>query len=640
MLQKMREQARGVFGWIIIGAIILVMAIFGFGALNFFVASEPAVATVGDVEIRQSELLARVDRQRRQILASMGPDADASAIDEAALRERVLTGLIQRNLLLEGARDAGMGVPAPALDDVIVRTPEFRTDGRFDEDRFRIVLRSAGLTPVGYREALGEDLLVEQISSGVGDSAFVTDTELERMAALARQQRDVAWLAFDPSSYEDGIQVTEEEARSFHEDHSDRYRAPEQVSLRYLRLDRSELAAGQEITEEQLQTAYTAEVEAFEGQEQRRASHILLATGDERSEEDALALAEELRQRIRDGEDFEALAEEYSDDPGSADKGGDLGFATRDTYVPPFEKALFALEQGELSEPVATDFGVHLIRLEGVRQAEPPSFARMRPMLEERLRDRAAGERFDELLVRLETLAYEAPDLQEPAEELGLEIRETGPLTRSGGEGLFAEPEVVEAAFSRDLIEAGYNSPVLQPEEGVALVLGMAEHQEARPLAFEEVAEDVRGDLIAERAREAARSAADAAEAGLREGADASAVATESGRDWIRREGLERTDREAPAAVVNEAFRLPYPDRGERSVGSTRTAEDSFAVVTVTAVRSGDLAAMSEVERDQLERLVRNRVGGAEFRAFLEALRRDLSVSRRTASEVEADAEG
>ncbi|MDZ7825718.1 MAG: peptidylprolyl isomerase [Gammaproteobacteria bacterium] len=438
------------------------------------------MATVGDVEIRQSQLLARVDRQRRQLLASMGPDADVSEIDEGALRDRVLTGLIQRNLLLEGARDAGMGVPAPALDDVIVRTPEFRTDGRFDEDRFRIVLRGAGLTPAAYREALGEDLLVEQISNGVGDSAFVTPTELQRMAALARQRRDVAWLTFEPSSYEDGIQVSEEEARSFHEDNPDRYRAPEQVSLRYLRLDRSALAAEVEITEEQLRTAHEAEVEAFEGQEQRRAAHILLATGDDRSEEEALALAGELRQRIRDGEDFEALAGEYSDDPGSADRGGDLGFATRDTYVPAFEKALFALKQGELSEPVVTDFGVHLIRLEEVRRTDPPSFARMRPTLEKRLRDRAAGERFDELLVQLETLAYEAPDLQEPARELGLEIREAGPLTRSGGEGLFAEPEVIEAAFSRDVVEAGYNSSVLQPEEGVALVLRMEEHRDAR----------------------------------------------------------------------------------------------------------------------------------------------------------------
>lgn len=640
MLQKMREQARGVFGWIIIGAIILVLAVFGFGALNFFVASEPAVATVGDTEIKQSELLSRVERQRRQLLASMGPDADASVIDEAALRDRVLSGLIQRNLLLQGARDAGMGVPAPALDEVIVESPEFRTDGRFDEDRFRILLRSAGLTPVAYREALGEDLMVEQLGSGVRDSAFVTPTELRRMAALARQQRDVAWLVFEPSSYEDDIQVSEEEARSFHAEHPDRYRAPEQVSVRYLRLDRSDLAAEVEITEEQLRAAYAAEVEAFEGQEQRRASHILLATGDERSEEEALTLARELRQRIRDGEDFETLAAEYSDDPGSADRGGDLGFATRDTYVPPFEKALFALEPGELSEPVVTDFGVHLIRLEDVRETDPPSFARMRPTLGQRLRDRAAGERFDELRVQLETLAYEAPDLQEPATELGLEIREAGPLTRSGGEGLFADQEVIDAAFSRDVIEAGYNSPVLQPEDGVALVLRVEEHREARPLAYEEVADDVRQDLIAERAREAARSAADAAEARLRDGAAASAVAAEAGRDWNRREGLQRSDRQAPPAVVNEAFRLPYPGEAGRSVGSTRTADGRFAVVTVTAVRAGDLAAMSEVEQDQLERLVRSRVGGTEFRALLEALRREHPVSRRTAAEIEAEAEG
>ena len=635
MLQQMREQARGIFGWIIIGAIVLVLSIFGFGALNFFVTSEPVVAEVGDTEIRQSQYLSMVESQRRRVLAQLPPGSDPGLLDEDALRTEVLDGLIQRTLLLEAAKRSGMGSPEPSLDELILATPEFQVDGRFDATRFRIVLASAGLTPVAYRQALGEDLIVNQLASAIGDTGFVTEAELEAMAALTRQQRDVAWLTFDPTEYTDSLVVEDAEVREFYDANTERYRAPEQVTVQYVTLDLAAFAAEEEISEEAILEAYEAEVEAFEGQERRRSAHILLSVDDDRDEAAAIELAGELRTRVEAGEDFAALAEEFSADTGSASQGGDLGFAVRGTFVPPFERALFDLSVGELSEPVVSQFGVHLIRLDEIATTEPPSLARLRPTLEQRLRERGAQERFDEARARLETLAYEAPDLAEPAEALGLEILTAEPFTRDGGSGDFALTAVVDAAFSDDVLGGGYNSEVLEPRDGYALVLRVADHEPERLRDFEEVVEEARTDLVLERSREQAAADADAVLVRLEDGAAVTAVAAESGRDWSRLEGMTRDDRDAPLPVIRAAFAAARPAEGERTVARAELAAGGVAVAVVTAVRPGDLGALTEAERTQLTQLIRARVGGAEFDAFRGALRRDIPVSQRADGELD-----
>jgi peptidyl-prolyl cis-trans isomerase D len=635
MLQQMREQARGIFGWIIIGAIVLVLSIFGFGALNFFVTSEPLVAEVGDTEIRQSQYLSMVESQRRRLLAQLPPGTDPGLLDEDALRDDVLDGLIQRTLLLEAARRSGMGAPEPSLDEVILATPEFQVDGRFDETRFRIVLASAGMTPVSYRQALGEDLLVNQLASAIGDTGFVTESELEAMAALTRQQRDVAWLTFDPSDYTESLVVEEADVRAYYDANADRFLAPEQVTVEYLTLDLAAMAAEEELDEEEILAAYEDEVAAFEGQERRKSAHILLSVDDDRDEAAAVELAAGLRERVLAGEDFADLAEEYSDDTGSAARGGDLGFAVRGTFVPPFERALFDLAVGDLSEPVVSQFGVHLIRLDEVATTEPPSLARLRPTLEQRVRERGAQERFDEARARLETLAYEAADLAEPAEALGLEILTAEPFSRDGGVGDFALTAVVDAAFSDDVLNGGYNSEILEPRDGVALVLRLVEYAPERLRDFEEVQEEARTSVVFERSREQAAADADAVLARLEDGAAVTAVAAESGREWSRLEGMTRDDREAPAPVIREAFAAAQPGEGDRSIARAELAAGGVAVVAVTAVRPGDLAALTEAERTQLSQLVRARLGGAEFDAFRGALRRDIPVIQRNDSELD-----
>ncbi|NBQ12888.1 MAG: hypothetical protein EBU29_12810, partial [Gammaproteobacteria bacterium] len=319
MLQTMREHARGVFGWLIIGSIIAVLAVFGFGALNFFVVSEPAVATVGEGRV------------------------------------------INRELLSAAAEDAGLAAPGGELDQIITGMPQFQGDLGFDEDRFRFALQSIGMTPASFRSAMGADLSVDQLTSGVAESSFITEAELRALATVLLQNRDIAWLRLAPSEFEAEVTVSDEALEAFFEARRSAYRAPTRVRVEALRLDRFDFEEAQAITEEAVLAAYEREKTAFEGQEQREAAHILLAETDDRDLASARALAESLLTRLEAGEDFAALAEEFSDDPGSASDGGRLGAAARGTFVGPFEEALFSMVPGELRGPVETEFGVHIL---------------------------------------------------------------------------------------------------------------------------------------------------------------------------------------------------------------------------------------------------------------------------------------
>lgn len=628
MLQQIRDHSRGVFGWIILGAIVIVLTLFGFGAFTAFVSGEPRVAKVGKTEITRAELEQGIDRQRRQMLAAMGQDVDPSLLDDELLGDRVLANLVQRTLLLEGARTSGMVVSEREVDRMIVGMDEFRSEGRFDPERFRFVLASAGMTPPGFRRALSEDLLIEQLAEGLGETSFTTRRELAEMAGLLLQERDAAWLRFDPELFRDEVEVDEALLRDFYERHIDDYFAEEQVLVRYVMLERAALLDEVEVTEAAIRGAYERELEAFEGQERRRASHILISTGDARSEADAVAKAEELRERILAGESFAELAREFSDDPGSAPDGGDLGLAGRDTFVPAFERALFGLEAvAEVSAPVITQFGVHLIRLEEIASSEPPSFARRRPALLARLKEEQARAQFSELRRELDTLAFETPDLEEPAAVLELEIREAGPFTRAGGDGVFANRDLLRAAFSSEVLEEGYNSSAIEVDDGVVVVLRVAERERARQRDFDEVVEDVRNDYLTVESRRLAREAAEAALARLQDGARTASIAGLYGLDWQRQDGLTRNDVAVPGRVREQAFALPHPAVEDRSIGSVELVDGSQVVVVVTDVRPGDPTALGGAEHEQLVNLLRNNLGEQEFESYRQALRRDLGVT-------------
>ena len=604
MLQKMRDGAQTLGAKVMVAIIAFVLTVFGFGAFNLFAVGEPVAATVNGDEITEAFLTNETERRMQFLQAELGEDMDPGLIDREQVRESTLQTLINRTLLLQLADDLDLAVSRKALDREITSMPEFQVDGAFDEGRFRSVLASAGFSPASFLDDQARNVRLDQITGAVSDTAVVTEKELREASRVLGQRRDIAYLEFPPDAFAAGIDVSDDEVAHYYEDNVYLYLTEENVDLEYVELSMETLMADQEVDEADLVAAFEEEerirIESGAGDE-RRAAHILLQVTDARSEEDAIARLLEIRGEIESGAAFSDKARELSEDAGSAANDGDLGFVGRGTFVPAFEEALWELAVGELSGPVKTEFGVHLITLLEVRQAEPRALEDERERLVESIRRVRAQPVFEENLRTMDEIAFEQPDtLDGIVESLGLTIRNVQGVTREAGEGVFADRALRDAAFEPDVLVEGYNSPAVTIDDRGAVVVRVTAHHPAMELPLEDVAESIRENLVAQRAAEAASVAADAALGRLLAGEAASDVAGEHALTWQNMEATGYLDPGIPGPVRAAAFRLSPPAGEARSASTTRLADGGSAVVVVSRVEPGDYGAMSEAERARL----------------------------------------
>ena len=450
MLQNIRDNSQGWIAKTIIGIIVALMAFTGIEAI--FQAStntKQDVAKVNGEAITQTELSQAVDMQRRELMQRFGKDFDASLLDEKLLRDAALKGLIDRKLELQGAADSKFGFSEAALDQVILQTPQFQVDGKFNAERFDQVIRQLGYSRLQFRQMLSQEMLIGQVRNGIGASAFVTDAQVLAFARLEKQTRDFATVNIKANPA--AVKLTDDEVKAYYDQHAKEFMTPDQVVIDYLELKKSSFFDQVTVKDDELQAAY--EKETANLSEQRRAAHILIEVNDKVTDAQAKAKIEEVQARLAKGEQFEALAKEFSQDPGSASNGGDLGFAGPGVYDPDFEAALYALNKDQVSAPVRSTFGWHLIKLLGVEAPEVPSFASLKGKLTHELKNQQVEQRFVEATKQLEDAAFEASDLAQPASDLKLTVHTSAPFGRDGGEGVAANRAVVTAAFSPEVLD-------------------------------------------------------------------------------------------------------------------------------------------------------------------------------------------
>lgn len=619
MLQNIRDNSQGWIAKTIIGVIVVLMALTGVDAIINVSSDRNKAAEVNGQVIGVDELVRAVDLQRRQLQQRLGEQFNASLLDENLLRKSALEGLIERNLLLQGAEQAGMRFSDAALDQLLLVTPDFQQDGRFSPERFDQVIRQMGYSRLQFRQLMQQEMLIGQLQAGIAGSHFVTDDEVTAFAALERQTRDFAHFAVKADA--SGIKISAQQLADYYAANSREFMSPEQVVIEYLELKKEAFFDQVEVSDEELQPLYEQEIANLG--EQRRAAHILLES-DGRSDEELRTQLESLRQRIMAGEDFAALAREFSQDPGSANAGGDLGFAGQGVYEPAFEEALFALQVGELSAPVKTDFGWHLIRLQDVQAAEVPLLETLRPQLERELKAQKVEQRFVEVTKQLEDAAFESSDLQQPAQELGLTLQQSAAFGREGGQGIAANPQVLQAAFSDEMLLEAANSAPLELDPDTVVVLRVKEHRKSSVLPFEEVSEGLRERLAQQQAGEAARQQGEALLQALRRG---EAPALPAGADWQRVEAATRDQPLADAAMIETVFRMPRPqsDKQPAFAGMTLSNGD-YLLLRLSAVNEGALPG--EEELALYRRFLVNRGSQLDFQGYQQLLRSGADIER------------
>ncbi|MBC8999320.1 SurA N-terminal domain-containing protein [Pseudomonas sp. N40(2020)] len=622
MLQNIRDNSQGWIAKTIIGIIVVLMAFTGIEAIFQATTNSQNAATVNGEDISQNELSQAVDMQRRQLMQQLGKDFDASLLDEKMLRESALKGLIDRKLLLQGAEQAKFAFSEGALDQVILQTPEFQVDGKFSSERFDQVIRQLGYSRMQFRQMLAQEMLIGQVRAGVAGSGFVTDAEVLAFARLEKQTRDFATLNVkaDPAA----VKLTDDEVKAYYDEHAKEFMTPDQVVIDYIELKKASFFDQVAVKDEDLQAAYQKEIANLS--EQRRAAHILIEVNDKTTDAQAKAKIEEVQARLAKGEKFEALAKEFSQDPGSANTGGDLGYAGPGVYDPAFEKALYSLAKDQVSEPVRTDFGYHLIKLLGVEAPEVPTLASLKDKLTRELKAAQVEQRFVEATKQLEDSAFEASDLAQPAADLKLTVHTSKPFGREGGEGVAANRAVVTAAFSTEVIDEGANSTAIELDPETVIVLRAKEHLKPAQLPLESVSAAIRTQLTKEHASAAAKTKADKLIADLRDGKAPLDKAVD-GQNWKTTEAATRGQEGVDPAVLQALFRMPKPAAKDKPTFSSVTLPDgSLMIVRLNGVN--EAAAPTDEEKAQYRRFLASREGQQDFAAYRKQLEAQAEIKR------------
>lgn len=596
MILHLRDKLQGTVAFIVVGIVAVPMALFGVESLFMRGGAENGVATVNKVAITDSRLQQAVAIQKQQILNRV-EGLDAALIDEEQLRAPVLQQLVRQEALRQQAMDNGVGV-APQLVQMALRDEAaFHTDSQFDRGRFEFVIRQMGYTPAGYLELLRGELVNQQVYQALAYSEFAVAHELDATVQMLAEERDFSYIHIPTELAADSLTRDEAALQTYYEEHADRYIEPEKLVLEIIELSLDDIAAEIELSEAEIERFFEDEQAQVPDQDGWEVAHILL-TDSASAEADIAAI----RERLSAGAEFSELAAEFSDDRGSARQGGQLGFGSRDDFPAEFVTALSVMQPGEVSEPVKTESGVHLLKLLSMTEdGDAPRFEEERERIAAELRQLKAQEQMVDLVDRLREQSYNAVALRDVADDLDLPYRLSAPISRDARRdilpsGVEGHPRVLTAVYSEDVYEDGFASEVMELAAGQVAVVKIEEKIPSRQLTFAEVEDQVENDWRQAQVRNRLQTMGEEVLAELEAG-EAGGRIVDLGLDWQSVTAVTRGDALVPAEIQAFAFALP----GDSSVFEGRLLPNlGFAIVRLEGVRPGAPESVSAGELAQL----------------------------------------
>jgi len=625
MLQDLRENSQGVIAKVIIGFIVAIFALTGVEWLiGGFIASPP-VAEINGEEITEAQL----QFNTQNLLASLG----GADIDQELLEQIALNQLIEETVLKQSAERAGMIVSSDRVDRAIIENPSFQINGVFDSDLAVRTMASQGYNIPLYRQALSQSMLLGQIANAYSASNFITDSELESIAELTQQTRDFRYVSVTMGTRTLGNAISQEEIQRYYDENPAEFTQEESANINYVVLDRNVIADEIQVDEAEIRAQYDAQRADFEGSSEKRASHILFEVGGSTDEAAAMELAATARQRLLDGEDFGAVALEMSSDTVSAEEGGDIGYTDGSAFPQPIEAALETLALNEISEPVVTEFGVHVVKLTEDAENVYQAFEEVSDRIERELKSAEVDLLFAERIEDMSNLAFETGDLITISEQLGLEIQSADSVPRAGSSGLFANQALVTAAFSDEVMLEGNNSDVIEIGDNQAVVLRVQQFNESAVLPLDDVMGEISVILRTQMEREAVQSLGEELLIAAEEGGDVDALLADNELEWLDAENISRNDFSVNREVIDHVFTMAAPE-GEPIVSSVSLANGTFVLVELNQVNPGEFSAIPEPERNRLVDSLQSDLGVSDYQSFLVSLREGSDISAAMLEEV------
>ncbi len=623
MLQNIRDNSQGLVAKVIIGLIIGIFALFGVESIVGGFVNSAAIAKVNGEEITEPEVATRI----QNLIASIGGNIDS--LDEGLLRQIALNQIIEDRVLLQSANDANMVISSDALDRQIINTPQFQAGGVFNSDLALRTMAGQGFSVPAYRKALADQMVVEQLANAYSASSFVTESELDRIAGLSSQTRDFRFISVTLGNRTAGEPIPAEQIETYYQNNQAQFMVDEEVAINYVVLDKNTIFDEVEVSDEDVQAQYDIEKSAFSNASQRRASHILLEVDSSRSEEAALQEASALKARLDQGEDFGALALEASSDTVSAEEGGDIGYSDGSAFPQPLEDALVGLEVGQVSDPVISEFGVHLLKLTEYDVNEFASLDEVSDRIRRVLSSAEVDRLFFERRETLANLAFETGDLTAISEDLGLQIQQSETFTQMGGSSQITNnSNVVAAAFSEDVLIDGNNSDVVELDTSRALVLNVQEHSEASLRPIDEVRGEIAAILRTELEKERAQVLGEQLLAALESGESVDEMVASNELQWITQNRASRNQIGLNTEVLQNAFAMPVPAEGDSEFDGFALSNGTYVVLELTGVNRGSLDQLDTSEKDTLASAYVERDGRAAFDGSLTTARNEADIEQ------------
>lgn len=613
MLQSMRQSTQSTAAKVIIGLIVLSFAAFGLETLLPGGAGT-SVAEVNGEEITPFALQEAVTQQKRQLISILGDSIDPAMLDDERLQPRALDSLIQRALLLQKSTELKLVASDAQIAKSITSVAAFQLNGMFSPDAYKSVLANAGYTPERFRRAQAEDIVLTQLQTAVNQTEFTTSLELSATANLIAEERDVRYMMIPDTDLVSDDDLSMEALQQYYRDNEAAFFNPEQVVVDYILLEGSDFAVS--VDEALVEEQYEAVKDEYEVSEQARVSHILLIQADDEPDAAYAQRIADAAERLGRGEDFADLAADISDDLGSASLGGELGFTDGTAFPDQMESAIADLvAPGEISPAVQTDAGTHFIRLEERIAGEAVDYESVREELRASI-EAAEVERTVLLAVEeLRDLAFNAADLDGPAEALDARVLQSEPFSLDEGAGLFADERLRELAFSDDVKEAGNNSEVLELSGQRFVVVKVREVRVPQIAPFGEVRKVVRAGLKADLESAVLAKMTGDAEAMLAAGEPLEAVASALELEWRVELASTRLASQLPRTVLEAAFTMPQGQ--PNALRRVALPGEGYALVQLVRVTPGDAGSLSASETQQLSDLRNSEQQQLSFEEFL-----------------------
>jgi len=573
---------------------------------------------VNDVNVSENDVIRAISNQKRQIL-SENEGLDPAVLSDEMMRPGAIEQLITQELFKQASIGQNLTLSQQDITNIILDIDGFQSDGKFDQNMYRFAIQRQGYTSAMFSDVLKNDAVVQQLVAGISSTAFTTNTELSALAGVTEQQRDYYYLKLPIEGIEKAVQLSDTQITGYYEKNLDVFTTAPEVRIDYIELNSELLMDASAITENKVLARFEEEVGNRNMAESRQAAHILLS-------ESTAEVVEEIQAKIDAGVEFAVLAKDYSEDFGSAESGGDLGYTSGETFPEAFEKALAELEVGQISGPVSTDAGTHFIKLLDVQQ-ESYELSEQRSRIERELIQESTSDLLVEKLQNLKELSFNAESLAEVAADVGLELKTSEAFPQSGGGGVAAFPAVIKAAFSTEVVNDQYASEVLELGNDRYLVLKLNEYIAARQQELPEVRERVVQLVTDDVSKNQLAAQGGALLARVMAGESVETVAKSENLSWQVVIDGTRRNTDSDAEIGQKVFSLPKPV-AESVVESFYLSNGDFVVASLTGVTEGRLDRLTKQQKASLVGAATVSRGSRDLAAYEQSLLAKATIEK------------